>query len=394
MVAIGGGYSATAVTLSPGGLSLTASGADLILSFPTTSPNYYLIQSSPDLNCWTNTQFGIPGDGTQKSVTMTNAASGSQGFYRYVAQKSIILTVPGSTAFGILGYWCGGITEQVTAGFDVTNGYATGVVALSTTCSGSGRGSRPTTHKASAAVIWDFTGNVVSAIRLTNGVSVGPTVPTDGLGDVIYQVGTKMYLTVPIPGAPTDVTAVQSGDSFQISWTPNVINPATLVSSTVTATPINSAAPVLGTGVSGSVSDAVIPNLQPDTAYQISVVSATIGGTSPASAPITVTTSPATVPPGAPTGVAASWLIPDPSDTNDTIDVTWAAADPGNSPVDQYLVTISGSDGAGTFTQTVSGTTLTAEFPVNDVPNWSVTVQAHNAAGWGPVSAVFSLGGL
>jgi hypothetical protein len=59
-----------------------------------------------------------------------------------------------------------------------------------------------------------------------------------------------------------------------------------------------------------------------------------------------------------------------------------------------YLVTITGSDGAGTSTQTVSGTTLTASFTVDYTPNWSVTVQAHNAFGWGPSSSVFTLGGL
>ena len=45
-------------------------------------------------------------------------------------------------------------------------------------------------------------------------------------------------------------------------------------------------------------------------------------------------------------------------------------------------------------TQTVSGTTLIASFTVDWTPNWSVTVQAHNAFGWGPVSSVFTLGGL
>jgi hypothetical protein len=53
-----------------------------------------------------------------------------------------------------------------------------------------------------------------------------------------------------------------------------------------------------------------------------------------------------------------------------------------------------GSDGSGTFTQTVSGTTLSASFTVDYIPNWSVTVQAHNAYGWGPLSSAFSLGGL
>jgi hypothetical protein len=62
--------------------------------------------------------------------------------------------------------------------------------------------------------------------------------------------------------------------------------------------------------------------------------------------------------------------------------------------VDEYQVTITGSDGGGTFTQTVSGTILTTYFTEDPTPNWSVTVQAHNAAGWGPVSAAYHLGGL
>ena len=67
---------------------------------------------------------------------------------------------------------------------------------------------------------------------------------------------------------------------------------------------------------------------------------------------------------------------------------------PGDSPIDQYQITITGSDGAGTFTQTVDGTTLTTYFNVDYIPNWEVTVQAHNAAGWGSLSTPVTLGGL
>jgi hypothetical protein len=84
----------------------------------------------------------------------------------------------------------------------------------------------------------------------------------------------------------------------------------------------------------------------------------------------------------------------DPAGATDTLVTAWQAANPGNSPVDQYLVTAAGSDGAGTMTQTVSGTALAASFTLDYVPNWSVTVQAHNAAGWGPASAAYNLGGL
>jgi hypothetical protein len=84
----------------------------------------------------------------------------------------------------------------------------------------------------------------------------------------------------------------------------------------------------------------------------------------------------------------------DPTGSTDTLVVTWQAAVPGDSPIDQYGVAILGSDGAGMFTQTVSGTTLTASFSVDYIPNWSATVQAHNAFGWGPSSAVSTLEGL
>jgi predicted DNA-binding transcriptional regulator YafY len=134
---------------------------------------------------------------------------------------------------------------------------------------------------------------------------------------------------------------------------PKEVNPAAVASTTVTATPVNSTASVLTTTVAGSATDGVISSLQPQTIYQITVVNTTISGSSPASGPISVTTSPASVPPSAPTGVTASWANLDPTGATETLVATWQAADPGNSPIDQYLVTITSSDGAGTSTQTV-----------------------------------------
>ena len=190
------------------------------------------------------------------------------------------------------------------------------------------------------------------------------------------------------------LTAVQSGDQFQLAWRPNGVNPVAVTSSTLTATPVNSTASLLTTTVTGPATNGTIASLQPQTTYQITVVSATIGGSSPSSTPITVTTEVASVAASAPTNVLASWSNHDPSGTSDTLIATWSAAVPGDSPIDQYQITITGSDGAGTFTQTVSGTTLTAYFTVDDIPNWRVTVQAHNAVGWGPASNPVTLGGL
>jgi len=383
--------------IPPGGLAATKSGNDLVLSLPTTSPDLYTVQTCPDLlQQWTNFQSGITGDGTVKTVTITNALSGGKGFYRLLIQKPANLLLPQSMAFLILGRSCGGIKEQAhVTGFDPTNGYPTGDVFLSTTCSTGGRGSPPATFTAWATVTWDFAGNVVSATTLSNAVTIDPTfTATDVYGDIIYNAGAAAYLVVPLPAAPTGVTAVQSGDQFQVSWMPNGVNPAAVASTTVTVTPVNSTDSMLTTTVAGSATNGIISSLQPQTAYQVTVVNRTISGSSPASTPISVTTSPATVPPSAPTGVTARWANLDPSGATDTLVATWQAADPGDSPIDQYVVTITGSDGAGTSTQTVSGTTLTASFTMDYIPNWSVTVRAHNAFGWGPASSVFRLGGL
>jgi hypothetical protein len=354
-----------------GNLDATKSGNDLILSFPTTSPYLHTVQTSPDLlQQWTNFESGIPGDGTVKMVTITNAISGDNGFYRLLIQTPVKLLLSQSTAFAILGYSCGGIQEKAyVTGFDTSTGYATGNVYLSTSCSTGRAGSPPSVHTAWAAVTWDLAGNVVSAAALSNAPTVNTnSIATDPYADTIYNVDRAAYLVVPIPAAPTGVTAVQSGDQFQISWTPNRVNPAAIASSTLTATPVNSTNSILTTTVAGSATSGIIASLQPQTTYQISIVNRTIGGLSPASIPISVTTSPATVPPSAATGVTARWLNPDPTGTNDTLVASWQAAVPGNSPIDQYLITIGGSDGSGTLTQTVSGTTLSASFTVDYIP--------------------------
>jgi hypothetical protein len=391
-------FSAIALIVPPGRLAVARSGNDLVLSFPTTSTNYYGLQMCPDLSQpWTNFQAGIQGYGSERSATISNAIPAGRGLFRLVLQpKPTQLLLPPSTAFAILGYDCGGISERVYAtGFDPTNGYPSGNVDLRTSCSTGKAGSPPSIHTASVAVTWDFAGNVISTITPVTGAPANPMfIATDGFNDILYNAGANAYLIVPIPAAPTGVTAVQSGDQFQIAWTPNGVNPVAITSSTLTATPVNSTASILTTTVNGPGTNGVIASLQPQTTYQITAVSTTIGGSSPASTPTNVTTETASIAPSAPTNVTAKWSNLDPTGTSDTLVATWAAAVPGDSPIDQYQITITGSDGAGTFTNTVSGTTLTTYFSVNYIPNWKVTVQAHNAFGWGPTSSVFTLGGL
>ena len=392
-------FSTSAVTSTTGSLdlSISVSGQNLILSFPTTSTNYYGLQTRSNFSQpWATVQSGIPGNGAVKTLTVSNALASSQGFYRLVVQPQPVgLILPQGDAFAILGASCGGIQEQVYAtGFDPVTGYPTGDVYLKTSCGGSGRGGgyQTTTYTAWAAVTWDFAGNVISYSALSGAASVdGVFITADAFGDVLYNTSGRAYLVVPVPAMPTGVTAVQSGDQFLLTWLPNGINPIAVTSSTLTATPVNPSASTLTTAVTGSATNGAIASLQPQTTYQITVVNNALRGSSPASAPITLTTQPATVAPSAPTNVVASWQVADPTGTTDTLIASWTAAVPGNSPIDQYQVTITGG---GTITQTVTGSTLTAYFSVDFTPNWQVTVKAHNAVGWGPASVPVTLGGL
>lgn len=386
-------------TAGPLSLSISVPGQNVVLSFPTTSTNYYGLQSCSSFSQpWANLQSGIPGNGTTQTITISNALASDQGFYRLLVQpKPLDLVLPQGDAFAILGHSCGGIQEQVYAtGFDPVTGYPTGDVYLKTGCGGSGRdgGGHTTYYTAWAAASWDFAGNAISYSVIASAAVNASFTATDVFGDILYNTSGRAYLIVPFAAAPTIVTAVQSGDQFLVTWVPNGINPVAVSSSTLTATPVNSPASSLTTTVTGSTTNGAIDLLQPQTTYQITVVNNSLSGSSPASAPVTLTTEAASVAPSAPTNVVAVWSNPDPAGITDTLIASWAAADPGDSPVDQYLITITGSDGGGTFTQTVSGSTLTADFSVDFTPNWSVTVQAHNAVGWGPASNPVTLGGL
>lgn len=324
----------------------------------------------------------------------------------------LALVVPQGTAFSFLGHSCGGIQEQsFVTGFDA-GGYPTGDVYLQTRCGGSGRGGgyHVTTYSRWVSATWDFSGAVRLTAALTAAPLVSPTFSaTDANGDHIYEtlnavnvapsncsVGNTTYcayrawLTVPLPGAPTNVTAVQIGDEFQVSWTPSA-NLAAVTSSTITAVPVGSTAQTVSATETGSVATGFVGPLQPVTTYQITVVTTDAAGSSAPSSPITVSTQAASTVPSAPSGVTAHWMAPDGSP--DPLVANWTAAVPGDSPTDQYQININGSDHAGAFTQTVAGSIFTATFSVSDVPDWSVQVRAHNAAGWGPWSAAFRLGG-
>ncbi len=212
-----------------------------------------------------------------------------------------------NAAFSILGRSCGGIQEHVYAtGFD-TGGHPAGALYMQTRCGGSGRGGgyKVTTYSAWASATWDWYGNTRSFARLDGPAEVSTTFSADdAYGDHLYNTASAAYLETgspPIqsPGAPTNVTAAQSnievGETFQlrfqVSWTPDPSNASLISSSTVTATPVSSSAPVLTVSAGAGATVATIGPLQPLTTYKITVTSSDAEGTSVPSVPIEATST-------------------------------------------------------------------------------------------------------
>jgi Fibronectin type III domain len=153
-------------------------------------------------------------------------------------------------------------------------------------------------------VSWDWFGQTRSYARLEGPAEgIGTSFSAeDAYGDRVYNAGTAAYLetTAPplvAPTPPTGISAVLSpiesaGElvlRFQVSWTPAPETAGLITSSTVTATPVGSAAPVLTTTVSGSSTSAIVGPLEPSTTYRITVTNSDAEGTSEAGGPIEAT---------------------------------------------------------------------------------------------------------
>jgi hypothetical protein len=130
------------------------------------------------------------------------------------------LVLPQGTAFAILGHSCGGIQERVYAtGFDPSTGYPTGVVTMSTSCGGSGRGGgyHTTTYTASAGATWDFTGALVSDVVPAPAVTVNPAlVAYDAHGNELYNQSGSAFLVLAagyVPPARVTALSPASGPS-------------------------------------------------------------------------------------------------------------------------------------------------------------------------------------
>ncbi|HWX98280.1 MAG TPA: fibronectin type III domain-containing protein [Solirubrobacteraceae bacterium] len=204
-------------------------------------------------------------------------------------------------AFHILGHSCGGIQQTVYVRGFATNGYPTGNVSMSTRCGGSGRGGGggTTTYTGSASVIWTWFGETRSYGALEGPLEAKEA--TDTHGDRVYNEGTNAYLLTgepPLqpPAAPTNVAAsIFLSDEppenlrMNVGWTVAPETAPLLKSSTVTATPVGSSAPVLTTTVSPYFSSAVLQPVEPHTTYQVTITNTDSEGTSAPSTPIEIT---------------------------------------------------------------------------------------------------------
>lgn len=215
-----------------------------------------------------------------------------------LAAAPITLVLNEADALAVLGHDCGGIKQQVYATGFAGNGYPTGGVSMSTTCAGSGRGGHPTTYTGTASVVWTWFGETRSFGPLTG--SLEAHAESDAYGDRVYNEGTVAHLEdgdppLEAPAAPIEVQARVApfeegsveGLRMSVGWTPAAETLPLLRSSTVTATPVSSAAPVLTATVSSDY-EARLQPVQPDTTYEVTVTNADAEGTSPPSTAVIV----------------------------------------------------------------------------------------------------------
>jgi len=209
------------------------------------------------------------------------------------ASSPIRLYLSGGAAFAILGHSCGGIQQQVYATGFAANGYPMGNVSLSTSCGGSGRGGgyKSTRYTGTASVVWTWFGETRSYGPLQGALQAAPAV--DSHGDRVYNVATAAYLetgTPPLepPAPPTNVSAsvglYEVGTSeflrMAVGWTVAPETAGLLKSSTITAEPVGSNAPVLTTTVTSYFSSGFLQPVQPNTTYRVTVTNTDSEGTS------------------------------------------------------------------------------------------------------------------
>lgn len=220
------------------------------------------------------------------------------------AANPIRLYLNEGDAFAILGHSCGGIQQRVYATGFATNGYPMGEAHLQTRCGGSGRGGgyKTTTYTGSASVVWTWFGETRSYGTPASSEENPSFSAEDGHNDRVYNENGAAYLQtgeppLQAPAAPTGVSAsvglAEQGESeflrMYVSWSVASETAPLLTSSTITATPLHSSAPVLSTSVSSYFSSASLQPVEPNTTYAVTVTNTDSEGTSEPSTPVEIT---------------------------------------------------------------------------------------------------------
>jgi hypothetical protein len=231
-------------------------------------------------------------------AALGSALLGSNAF----AASPIRLALNEGDAFRVLGHSCGGIQQKVYVNGFAPNGYPRGNAYLSTRCGGSGRGGGggSTTYTGSASVVWTWFGETRSYGSPAEPGGETAVAAEDGHHDRVYNSATAAYLETgepPLkpPQPPTGVTAsIFLSDEppedlrMTVGWTVAPETAPLLKSSTATASPVGSAAPVLSATVSTYFSSTVLQPVEPGTTYRVTVTSTDSEGTSAPSAPVEI----------------------------------------------------------------------------------------------------------
>lgn len=222
----------------------------------------------------------------------------------------------------------------------------------------------------------------------------------DASGDSDRQVtGTATIRVVSVPDAPTGVTAsVSESTTVSVSWTPPAANGAPITGYTVTDS-------VSGRSVksTGTITD--FPGLEPGKSHSFTVVATNrVGDSKPSGASVAVEVE---ITPSAPTNLSASATNPR------AATLSWnPPANNGGSPIDHYIVTVSGGSpqqvkdtkmtvkelagGSHTFSvqavNTKSGPVATSEFITFDAFSKDTVSAKLARAGAGEASVEMSYG--
>lgn len=231
------------------------------------------------------------------------------------------------------------------------------------------------------------TGSSATFTDLTVGASYLLTATTinDGLLSITpFTTTVTTSSSVSAPAAPTAVTADATG---AISWTAPVDNGGSPITGYQVQTSLNGSVWTAATCPAGTTTHCTLAGLASQTSYQVRVAAVNGAGTSPFSAPASLTTG--QLVPGTPTSVTVT------NSTTSAATLSWTApTDAGVSPITDYDIEFSYDGGTNWYHYSHTPSTATSiNFMYGGArPGWTfqVKVSAVNAYGTGKPAATLT----